>query len=103
MNQLRQIQGNLNSVISCRKHVNEPRTIAHDSDYSCIVYSSKIRVQIVREQFELAGHDVALSQRFSHCPIFTGPPPPTNINIRFSHATPYAEGLHRSFPTPGKP
>ena len=60
------------SVISCHTSLNECRTIVHDSDYSCIVYSSKIRVQIMRGKFELAVHDAALSQRFSHSPIFTG-------------------------------
>jgi len=35
------------------------------------MYSSKIRIPVVRGEFELVLHDAALSQRFPHSPTFT--------------------------------
>jgi len=45
------------------------------------VYSSKIRIPVVRGEFELVVHDAALSQRFPHSLTFTGHDVPDYKNV----------------------
>ena len=73
----------------CCEHLNE----AH-SDYCCIVYSSKIRVPVVRGESELVVHDAALSQRFPYSPIFTGHDVPDYENVS---AIPVISIIHLHF------